>query len=258
MTMQVNSKQTLAGVSVLDLRRFFRQLVAHHQNSFNKKWLLKELQLTHSQTDGVLEELATQGYLSLAPSQHQAPEYRMTDLAHELVRSSAAKRISRTTAQDALEGLMLRAENLNANSKYLYSVCSVVVFGSYLSSNERLGDLDVAIELSPRIADPDERTDAYLQYAQDSGRHFSNFTEVLYWAEAEIYLVLKARRRTLSIQPWYSFLRMEKKNGFQYKVVMGDADKIARDLKGAEDKRQRDMLIGEQHGAPTSTSAKMG
>jgi predicted nucleotidyltransferase len=239
MTMQVNSRQTLAGLSILQLRRFFRQLVAHHQNSFSKKWLLKELPLTDSQADRVLEELASQGYISLAPSQHDAPEYRMTDVAHELVRSSAAKRISRTTAQDALEGLMSRAEELNANPKYLYSVCSVVVFGSFLNRNERLGDLDVAIELSSRIEDPDERTDARLRYAQDSGRRFSSFTEELYWAEAEIYQVLKARRRTLSIQPWDSFLRMEKKNGFQYKVVMGDADKIARDLKDAEIKRQK-------------------
>ena len=33
---------------------------------------------------------------------------------------------------------------------------------------------------------------------------------------------------------------MEKKKDFQYKVIMGDADKIARDLKDAEEKRQLD------------------
>jgi hypothetical protein len=114
------------------------------------------------------------------------------------------------------------------------------VFGSYLNGNGRLGDLDVAIELAPRITDPDQRSKAHLKYARDSGRRFGSFIDQLYWAEAEIYQVLKARRRTLSIQPWHAFLGMEKKKDFQYKVIMGDADKIARDLQDAEGKRQTD------------------
>jgi len=232
MTMQVDR------VSILELRRFFRQLAAHHQNSFGRDWLLRKLRLSDSQADRVLEELAGQGYVSLGPSKHKDLEYQMTEAAYALVRSSAAKRISRTTAQDALEGLMSRAGEINSNPKYLYSVCSVVLFGSYLDGNERLGDLDVAIELSARIKDPDERTKAHLRYARDSDRRFGNFTEELSWAEAEIYQVLKARRRTLSIQPWYAFLRMEKKKDFHYKVIVGDADKIARDLKEVKEKWQ--------------------
>lgn len=134
---------------------------------------------------------------------------------------------------------MSRAEEINGNPKFLYSVCSVVLFGSYVNGNERLGDLDVAVELSPRVEDPGKWATAHLRYAQDSGRRFSNFTDALYWAQAEIYQVLKARRRTLSIQPWYSFLGMEKKDGFQYRVVMGDADKIAHDLRAVEEKRHK-------------------
>jgi predicted nucleotidyltransferase len=241
MTMQINSGQTLAGVSILEFRRFFRLLVSHHHESFDKEWLVKQLQLSDAQGDRVLEELAGHGYISLGPSQHKKFEYQITELAYELVRSSAAKRISPTTAQDALQGLMSRAEEINSDPKYLYSVCSVVLFGSYLNGGQRLGDLDVAVEVTPRIKDPDERTKAHLRYARDSGRRFSNYTEELYWAEAEIYQVLKARRRTLSIQPWYAFLRMEKKKDFQYKVIMGDAGKIACDLNDAEEKRQVDQ-----------------
>ena len=112
-----------------------------------------------------------------------------------------------------MQGLVSRAEAINSNPKYLYSVCSIVVFGSYLKENDRLGDLDVAIELSPRIHDADERTKAHLRYARESGRRFSNFTDEPYWAEAEVYQVLKARRRTVSFQPWYAFLRMEEETG---------------------------------------------
>jgi predicted nucleotidyltransferase len=129
---------------------------------------------------------------------------------------------------------MSRMKEINSNPRYLYSVRSVVVFGSYLNHGERLGDVDVAIELSSRIEDPNQRAEAHLRYAEESGRQFGNFTDQLYWAEAEIYQVLKARRRTISIQPWHSFIGMEKRTDFRYKVLFGDADKIENELKSAQ------------------------
>jgi hypothetical protein len=170
MTMQINSRRTIAGIPILEVRRFFRRVVAHHHDSFDKEWLLRELRLSEAQGDQVLEELVTQGFVSIEPSQHNDRQYQIAELARELVRSSAAKRISRTTAQGGLEGLMLRVREINSNSKYLYSVCSVVVFGSYLKDGERLGDVDVAIELSSRLEDPNKGSEAHLRYAEESGR----------------------------------------------------------------------------------------
>ena len=74
--------------------------------------MLKELRLSDAQGDRVLEELASQGYISLGPPQHKEFEYQITELAYELVPSSAAKRISRTTTQDALKGLISRAKEI--------------------------------------------------------------------------------------------------------------------------------------------------
>ena len=239
MTMQINSRRTIAGIPILEVRRFFRRVVAHHHDSFDKGWLLRELRLSEAQGDQVLEELVTQGFVSIEPSQHNDRQYQIAELARELVRSSAAKRISRTTAQGGMEGLMLRVREINSNSRYLYSVCSVVVFGSYLKDGERLGDVDVAIELSSRLEDPNKRSEAHLRYAEASGRQFGSFIDQLYWAELEIYQALKARQRTLSIQPWHSFIGMEKRRDFQYKVLLGDADKIERDLKSAQKQREK-------------------
>jgi predicted nucleotidyltransferase len=229
MTMQIDGRQMIGGVSFLQVRRFFRHLVAHHHDSFDRAWLLSYFQLSEPQADQLLEGLANQGFISIESPQNNL-QYQLTDLAHDLVRSSAAKRVSRETANDALEGLMARVKEINSNPKYLYSVSSVVVFGSYLNRGERLGDVDVAIEVSSRIEDPNQRPEAHLRYARESGRQFGNFTEELYWAEAEIYQVLKARRRTISIQPWRSFIGMKKRIHFQYKVLLGDLDKIANEL----------------------------
>ena len=233
MTMQINSRKTIGGVSFLQVRRFFRHVVAHHHDSFDRAWLLSYLKLSVPRADQLLEDLVSQGFILIEYPQND-PQYQLTNLAHDLVRSSAAKRVSRETAHDALEGLMTRVKEINSNPKYLYSVSSVVVFGSYLNGGERLGDVDVAIEVSSRIEDPNQRPEAHLRYARESGRQFGNFTEELYWAEAEIYQVLKARRRTISIQPWYSFIGMKKRTDFQYKVLFGDADKIANELESAK------------------------
>lgn len=230
--MQINGRRTIGGVSFLQVRRFFRHVVAHHHDSFDREWLLSHLQLTEPQADRLLEGLASQGFISIESPEDNI-QYQLTDLAHDLVRSSAAKRISRDTAQEALEGLMSRVKEINSNPKYLYSVRSVVVFGSYLNDSERLGDVDVAIELSSRVEDPSRRPEAHLRYAQESGRQFGNFTDQLYWAEAEIYKLLKARRRTISIQPWHSFVGMKKRTDFQYKVLFGDTHKIANELESA-------------------------
>jgi predicted nucleotidyltransferase len=233
MTMQIDSRRTIGGLSVLQLRRFFRHVVAHHHDSFDREWLRSYLKLSEPQADRLLEALASQSFISFDSSQ-QRLQYQLTEPAHELVRSSAAKRISRKTAQDALEGLMSRVKEINSSPKYLYSICSVVVFGSYLNHTGRVGDVDVAIELSSRIEEPSRRPEAHLRYAQESGRQFANFTDQLYWAESDIYHVLKARRRTISIQPWHSFVGMKKRADFQYEVLLGDADKIANDLTSAQ------------------------
>jgi predicted nucleotidyltransferase len=233
MTMQIDSRRTIGGISVLQLRRFFRHVVAHHHDSFDRECLLSYLQLSEPHADQLLEALASQSFISLDSSQNGL-QYQLTEFAHELVRSSAAKRISRETAQHALEGLMSRVKEINSSPKYLYSVCSVVVFGGYLSHTGRLGDVDVAIELSSRTEDPNKRPEAHLRYARESGRQFGNFTDQLCWAETEVYQVLKARRRTISIQPWHSFVGMKKRADFQYEVLFGNADKIANDLKSAQ------------------------
>lgn len=234
MTMQIDSRQTIGGISFLQVRRFFRHVVAHHHDSFDRAWLLSYLQLSEPEGGQLLEGLASEGFISIESPQNNH-QYQLTNQAHDLVRSSAAKRVSRETAHDALEGLMVRMKEINSNPKYLYSVSSVVVFGSYLNRGERLGDVDVAIEVSSRIEDPNQRPEAHLLYARESGRRFGNFTEELYWAEAEIYQMLKARRRTISIQPWHSFIGMKKRIDFQYKVLFGDAEKIANELKSAQE-----------------------
>ena len=51
-------------------------------------------------------------------------------------------------------------------------------------------------------------------------------------AHDEVILALKARRRTISVQPWSSFIAMEKDTDFRYRILLGDAESIRAELKG--------------------------
>jgi predicted nucleotidyltransferase len=119
---------------------------------------------------------------------------------------------------------------VNANPEFLYEVTDVVVFGSYLKDRDDLGDVDIAVRLKARITDNEQRVSREREHARRSGRSFTRFIDELTWAQDEVMLALKARKRTVSIQPWYSFVGMGKEQDFRYKVIVGDADKIAEEL----------------------------
>jgi predicted nucleotidyltransferase len=63
--------------------------------------------------------------------------------------ASAAKPITRQTAERALDDFLARVVLVNRRAYYLAKVTKVVVFGSFLRPDiERLGDVDVAVESS--------------------------------------------------------------------------------------------------------------
>ncbi len=73
-----------------------------------------------------------------------------TQLAQSFGSATAAKPITRKTAETALARLLERIERVNRDSHFLAKVTRVIVFGSYLRADvDRLGDVDVAVELEP-------------------------------------------------------------------------------------------------------------
>jgi predicted nucleotidyltransferase len=161
----------------------------------------------------------------------------LTDKGRELRRSTAAKPVSRKTADRVLQDFMIRVEEINASDEYLMSVARVVVFGSYLTDKDRIGDLDIAVDLKKRWESgmPTERYSELMHaHFRKSGRTTKTITDHLAWPSEQVKLRLKNRTRTISIQPWDSFLEMPKSPTFQYRVLLGDSKQIARELSTAK------------------------
>src|SRR5664280_415696 len=71
---------------------------------------------------------------------------------------------SRATAQRALDGFLARVEEINANPMAGWGVRKVVLFGSFLDpSIERVGDVDLAVEMVPLRQLTKEQFDAVMR-----------------------------------------------------------------------------------------------
>ena len=77
MTKQINSKETISGISIMRIRVFFRHVVSWHQESFGLTWLKERLSIDENTASVLAGELVAQGYTERA----QNAEYRFTDKA---------------------------------------------------------------------------------------------------------------------------------------------------------------------------------
>jgi hypothetical protein len=169
----------------------------------------------------------------------QNGDYKLSDKGRDLVRASAAGEVNRKTAEIALAGLLKRAEQYNSDWDKILTIDAVVVFGSFLSTKEKLGDLDVAVKCRDRDATNPDRTKTTLAYADRSGRHFGTFIDRICWPNTELCQILKARKRTIKIQDWDSFVGLVTENParVKYKVIFGTSDKVDADIRARTEKK---------------------
>ena len=95
-----------------------------------------------------------------------------------LANATAARPISRRDACRRVEEFLARARSVNSDDSWLYRVGKVVIFGSYLNDQDRIGDIDLAIRLERRV-----------RVAED-------------WAENEVKRYLRGGARCLSLHDW--------------------------------------------------------
>jgi predicted nucleotidyltransferase len=117
-----------------------------------------------------------------------------------LAQASFGRPISRATATRLLGQVIERARAYNADPARLLTVARIAVFGSYLAPDDYpLGDLDLAVSVVPREADGQRHVERSLEYAETSGRDFKAFTDMLFWPERELQMILTSRSPAISI-----------------------------------------------------------
>jgi predicted nucleotidyltransferase len=97
-------------------------------------------------------------------------------------------------------------ERVNRGHHFLARVTRVIVFGSYLRPEvDRLGDVDVAVEMEPKEADRQRlRQLNYRRVAQAerSGHRFSTMLEREIWWRSKVFRFLKGGSRSINLHDY--------------------------------------------------------
>jgi predicted nucleotidyltransferase len=117
--------------------------------------------------------------------------------------ATAAKRLTRATADRALATFMERVVRVNSDPYFLGKVTRVALFGSMLNPNaDRPSDIDLAVEVVPKIADRDshiEKNNERVQELMTLGHHFRHSIEYAACWQLEVFRYLKGRSRAISL-----------------------------------------------------------
>lgn len=242
MTMQISSKELIAGQPAMKVRLLLRHVQLH--DAVTTKFIGRVMDMDDKQAGRFSRKLAELGFLEkLGPEEQKKLAksygtrftwYRHTRHGLSLAFASAAPRIKRSTAEAVIAGFMDRVRQVNESDEYCYGITAVVLYGSILTGRRDLGDVDFAIQLTPRLSD----SKAFLQLqrkriqeAIESGRTFRNITMEMVWCATEIYMFLRARKRSISIHDVRELAGLAKANPLHYRVLLGDKQAI-RELLG--------------------------
>ena len=106
--------------------------------------------------------------------------------------SNKSKRMKRSTAERLLRELTGRVESIQDDDSLAYRVSDLVLFGSYLSDREDLGDLDVAVNIVRRF-EGDEQLCIEEERREVTCPKSADFVLRLFWPNEEIYRMIRNR-----------------------------------------------------------------
>lgn len=202
--MRIDSKEQIADIEILKVRDLLRQV--KHMDEWEDDFVIHRLKISPEQANRLIKELNRKGYIEPARIYGQKQFYRKTLKGSTLGLATAAKPVTRKTANRIISEFLDRVRKVNSDPSFLVKVKRVIVFGSYLTEDSRINDIDVAVELAwkenhPSVLNKDKaQLTLYLSnLAEKQGKKFSTFIERLEWPEHEVRLFLKSRSRTLSI-----------------------------------------------------------
>ncbi len=195
--MRIEAGMKVCGVDARQLRDFLRWA----PDPWCPEHLSERLGIATASGVRIARLLEEQGYVEPLPREVKEVWFHNTAKGNALRLASAARPITRKTADRVLAAFLERVRTVNTGDYYLYRVPKVLVFGSYLSSRDRVNDIDLAFTLVPKHADRELQMSLERKRSREAarrGRQFGAFIDRLYWPEYETGLFLKNRSRALS------------------------------------------------------------
>lgn len=191
--MRIDPKGTIAGYPALLVRRALRQLDLYVE------WDLGRLEAAVGEGRAFVKALATAGLVEPVGK----GLWSITQAGKTLSSATAARCVTRATAERALGEFLGRVDHVNGSAGFLGKVVAVVLFGSLLKPEaDRVSDVDLAVEIVPKEANPERaRTtnERHVLQLESLGHRFRGFLDrQLFWYW-EVFRYLKGGSRVISL-----------------------------------------------------------
>jgi hypothetical protein len=119
--------------------------------------------------------------------------------------------VTRETADRLLDNLRTRAKEIDADPQYLYGISRLAVLGSYLTAKDKLGDIDIAVELGPKERDPERHWKA-CDEQRKNGPRGQSFIESISWPELRVIQALRVRHSSFSFHEYRELAALQAKH----------------------------------------------
>jgi hypothetical protein len=212
--------QTIAGYPATEIRRLMQRIGPLNASV---RFIGEILGCPPREAETVTEKLRNEGYVR---DDDGLPGCLCLTSKGLALLGATSRPISRATAQKHLRELLRRIPTVNADPMQAFIVGGVVVFGSFLSAKEKLGDLDVAVYLEMKQQTDEEysrRMDELLEKAWREGRTPSNVVEASCWPRLEILRILRRGLRQLRL---HEISGLQRLHALECCVVFGSPDAV--------------------------------
>lgn len=195
--MRIDPKGMIAHHPALVVRDCLRKLKVHTE------WDLRVLEKAASVEPGrgraLAKALSSEGLIKRV----RPDIWTITQAGQRLSSATAAKPVSRVTAERVLCEFLERVDRVNRDAYFLGRVNRVVLFGSMLRPEVAiLSDLDLAVEIVPKNGNWDQlqqENQERVEELVDRGRKFRNILEIYAHWHLEVFRFLKGRSRVVSL-----------------------------------------------------------
>lgn len=197
--MNIDPKSKIAGLPAIKIRDFLRLC---RDSSWSIEFVVSHLEISKPKANDILRQLIKLGYVQKDDMHRNRNLWTRTLAGSTLALASAAPKFKRKTACQKLIEFVSRVKSLNNSSHYLYFVSKVFLFGSMLEETDRVSDVDVAVELTPKFKLPSRQFKAEREHtaaALKSGKNLTTFMAQICWPKNEVLLFLKSRCRVISL-----------------------------------------------------------
>lgn len=200
--MRITRDDEIGGVSAVAIRDAFR---FYEQSSWTSSHLAARIGLDAAEAVDLVEELLSRGFIEKDFEHQGCIAFTTTVQGSALAQASAAKPIRRVTADRYVKEVIKRAAEVNAGDEYFYRVKKIAVFGSYITDCPTLGDLDLAIDLQPKLPGSARDATALIRHTdlfRDDGCRRLSYLDRMHWPTAQVCKALKGASKAISLHPF--------------------------------------------------------